>query len=286
MIKETAYAKINIGLDIVERRPDGYHNIDTIMQAVSLGDEIYLEKAPGITIKCSDSTIPVNKSNTIYIAANAFFNKAGIDYQKNGVSVNLVKHIPSQAGLGGGSSDAAAMLRALNKLYCTNFSTSILRELALEVGSDVPFCIEGGTQRAKGRGEKLTVLSDFNNINIVIVMPDETVETAYAYSLYTRAESPVHPDMQTIEKTILEKNLKELENCMRNTFESLIFTVKPAIEKAKHDILETGALSASLTGSGAAVFGIYNSKDSAQLAYLSLNEKYKTYLTKTIGGIT
>ena len=286
MIKETAYAKINIGLDIVERRPDGYHNIDTIMQAVSLGDEIYLEKAPGITIKCSDSTIPVNKSNTIYIAANAFFNKAGIDYQKNGVSVNLVKHIPSQAGLGGGSSDAAAMLRALNKLYCTNFSTSILRELALEVGSDVPFCIEGGTQRAKGRGEKLTVLSDFNNINIVIVMPDETVETAYAYSLYTRAESPVHPDMQTIEKTILEKNLKELENCMRNTFESLIFTVKPAIEKAKHDILETGALSASLTGSGAAVFGIYNSKDSAQLAYLSLSEKYKTYLTKTIGGIT
>ncbi|MCK5758149.1 MAG: 4-(cytidine 5'-diphospho)-2-C-methyl-D-erythritol kinase, partial [Clostridiales bacterium] len=127
MIKETAYAKINIGLDIVEKRPDGYHNIDTIMQAVSLSDELYLEKAPGITIKCSDSIIPTNQSNTVYLAASLFFNKAGIDYQKNGVSVNLVKHIPSQAGLGGGSSDAAAMLRALNKLYCTNFSTASLR---------------------------------------------------------------------------------------------------------------------------------------------------------------
>ncbi len=286
MIKETAYAKINIGLDIVEKRSDGYHNIDTIMQAVSLSDELYLEKAPGITIKCSDSTISVNKSNTIYIAAIAFFNMAGIDCQKNGVSVNLVKHIPSQAGLGGGSSDAAAMLRALNKLYCTNFSTSILRELALEVGSDVPFCIEGGTQRAKGRGEKLTVLSDFNDVNIIIVMPDETVETAYAYSLCTKAESLVHPDMQTIEKAIVEKDLNKLGTCIGNTFESPIFTVKPAIEKAKHDILETGAVIATMTGSGAAIFGIYDSTDTAQLAYLSLNKKYKTYLTETIGGIS
>ncbi len=286
MVKETAYAKINIGLDIVEKRQDGYHNIDTIMQSVSLCDELYLEKAPSITIKCSDSMIPTNQSNTIYIAASAFFKKAGTDYDQNGVSVNLVKHIPSQAGLGGGSSDAAAMLRALNKLYCTNFSTTILRELALEVGSDVPFCIEGGTQRAKGRGEKLTVLSDFNNINIVIIMPDETVETVYAYALYSKTKSPIHPDMQTIEKSIVEKDLNKLKNCMGNTFESLIFTVKPAIEKVKHDILETGAITASMTGSGAAIFGIYASKDTAQLAYLSLNKKYKTYLMETIGGIT
>lgn len=286
MIREIAFAKINIGLNIIEKRPDGYHNIDTIMQAVSLGDELYLEKAPGITIKCSDSSIPVNKYNTIYIAAIAFYNKTGIDYHKNGISVNLVKHIPSQAGLGGGSSDAAAMLRALNKLYCTNFSTSVLRELALEVGSDVPFCIEGGTQRAIGRGERLTVLSDFKDINIVIIMPDESVETAYAYSLYSKIECPVHPDMSAIEKTILRKNLNELKNCIGNTFESLIFAVKPAIEKAKRDILETGAVTAGMTGSGAAIFGIYDSINTAQLAYLNLNKKYKTYLTETIGGLT
>ena len=286
MIKETAYAKINIGLDIVGRRTDGYHNIDTIMQAVSLSDELYLKKAPGITIECSDTTIPVNKSNTIYIASIAFFNKANIDYLKNGVSVKLVKHIPSQAGLGGVSSDAAAVLRALNKLYCTNFSTSILRKLALEVGSDVPFCIEGGTQRANGQGEILAVLPDFNEINIVIIMPNDTVETAFAYTQYTKTECPVHPDMLTIEKAILKKDLNELAGCIGNTFESLIFPLKPVIEKAKHDILETDAIMASMTGSGAAVFGVYASKKTAQLAYIKLNKKYKSYLTKTIGGIT
>lgn len=286
MVKETAYAKINIGLNIVEKRNDGYHNIDTIMQAISLGDEVSLEKAPGVTIKCSDPSIPVYNSNTAYIAAISFFNRSKIDYMSNGVLINLVKHTPSQAGLGGGSSDAAAVLRGLNKLYCTNFSTSILRELALEIGSDVPFCIEGGTQRAKGRGEELTVLTAFKNINIVLIMPDESVETAYAYSLYCKAENPIHPNMSKIEKVIYEKNLRELSNHIGNSFEPLIFADKPVIEKAKHDILKTGAIVASMTGSGAAIFGIFNSLESAKRAYITLGKKYKTYLTKTIGGIT
>jgi len=285
MIKETAYAKINIGLDIVEKRSDGYHNIDTIMQAVSLGDEIYLKKALGITIECSNTDIPIDESNTAHKAAIAFFKKSNIDYQINGVSISIIKHIPSKAGLGGGSSDAAAVLRGLNKLYCTNFSTSILRELALEVGSDVPFCIEGGTQRAKGRGEELTVLPSFKGVNIVIIMPAETVETAYAYSMHSKTEEPVHPNMQLIETVVLKKNLHKLGNCIGNTFEPLVFPGKPTIEKAKHDIIDTGAVIVSMTGSGAAVFGVYDSHDTAQTAYLKLNKKYKTYLTKTIGGI-
>ncbi len=285
MIKEKAYAKINLGLDIIRKRSDGYHDIDTIMQTVSLYDDIYLKKHPGIIISCSDPNIPLHESNTAYKAAMAFFKKHRLDISQEGVHIIIEKHIPSQAGLGGGSSDAAAVLRGLNKLYCTNYGTSILGELALEVGSDVPFCINGGTQRARGRGEELTELPLFEKIYFVIAMPDEFVDTAHAYSLYKDGKSTFHPNIDSIETALNERNFKKLCTCLNNAFEELIFPEKPGIVKTKHDILDTGASAALMTGSGAAVYGIFDSQKKAQSAFTSLKGKYRVYLAKPLGGI-
>ena len=146
MIVENAYAKINIGLNIIGKRQDGFHDIDTIMQTVSLYDEVHLEKTAGVSIFCSDLDIPSDETNTAYVAAEVFFKKSGINSLENGVFISIEKNIPPQSGLGGGSSDAAAVLRGLNTLYCTNYGTALLQELALKVGSDVPFCIKGGIQ--------------------------------------------------------------------------------------------------------------------------------------------
>jgi len=279
-----AYAKINIGLDIVRKRQDGYHDIDTIMQTISLADKLVLTKSPGITVYSSDPAVPDGDTNTAYKAALLFFKRAGIDFSKTGVSISIKKNIPIQAGLGGGSSNAAAVLKWLNHHYSTNFGSDIMGELALEVGSDVPFFIEGGTQRALGRGEILTPLTDFTNVNLVIVMPSEAVSTADAYSRFSKSANVLHTDMDSIEDALNEKNIIKLGRCMANTFESLVFPFKPAIEKARRDILKTGAAAASMTGSGAAVYGIYKSTEAAQSAFSALGKHYDTYIAKTIGG--
>lgn len=279
-----AYAKINIGLDIVRKRRDGYHDIDTIMQTISLADEITLEKKPGITVYCSDQSVPTDNTNTAYKAALLFFKEAGIDYSKTGISIAIKKNIPSQAGLGGGSSDAAAVLSWLNRNYGTNYGSGIMRKLALEVGSDVPFFIEGSTQRAFGRGEKLVPLTDFNDIDLVVVMPGETVSTAYAYSQFAKSADALHPDMDIIEDAINSKNVAKLGEFLGNTFEGLVFSFKPAIKKARHDILKTGAVAASMTGSGSAVYGVYDSAKAAKSAFSELSHHYTVYIAKTIGG--
>ena len=283
MIIEKAYAKINIGLDITGKRHDGYHDIDTIMQSVMLHDDIIIEKASGICIECSDPTIPVDESNTAFLAAKVFLKKARLDLFVNGAKIKIIKRIPPQAGLGGGSSDAAAVIRGLNKLYCTEFSTSIMEELALKVGSDVPFCIKGGTQRAKGRGEKLTELNAFEGIPVLLVMPGETVNTAFAYSLYSNAKNAAHPNMDAVASAVTMGDLAQLSFFAGNTFESLVFPEKPAIEKAKHDILDTGASVCQMTGSGAAVYGLYDTRSHAESAEKTLAETYRTYLTETTG---
>lgn len=283
MLKEIAYAKINIGLNIIAKRSDGYHDIDTIMQSITLFDEILLEKSPGITIASKSSEIPLDETNTAYKAAKSFFKMTGIDWSKTGVLIHIVKNIPSQAGLGGGSSDAAAVLRGLNRIYCTQYSTAVLRELALEVGSDVPFCIEGGTQRAEGRGELLKKLPAFNEYDLVVIMPDESVNTGNAYKLFSKRSEPHHPDMNRIEAAIISKDLTGLGMCIGNTFENLVFPDKPLIKKAVHDILNAGAKAGSMTGSGSAVFGLFQSSEEAMSAFLKLKHHYLAFISKTKG---
>ena len=285
MIIEKAYAKINIGLNIVGPRDDGYHNIDTIMQTIELHDVIKLQKIKeGINIICDSPAIPMDNRNTAYKAAELFLKKAGLDSGNCGVKIEIQKNIPSEAGLGGGSSDAAAVLRAMNNLFCTNYGTEQLVKLASEIGSDVPFLIEGGTVRAKGRGEIMENLCVFSGVDIVIVMPGENVSTRQAYSMFATCESPFHPDINSIVERLNFENLKSLQGLVGNTFEGLIFPIKPIIEKTKHDILKTNPLICSMTGSGSAVYGIYESNKTALKAFEKLSEGYETYITKTIGG--
>ncbi|MFO7611226.1 MAG: 4-(cytidine 5'-diphospho)-2-C-methyl-D-erythritol kinase [Clostridia bacterium] len=285
MIHENACAKINLGLDILGKRSDGYHDIDTIMQSISLCDRITLEIGSGINICCNDSSIPAGRTNTAYIAAETFLTFAGINSRKTGVNITIEKNIPSCAGLGGGSSDAAAVLRGLNKLHCTNYGSEKLQELALDVGSDVPFCVLGGTQRALGRGEELRILPDFDNVSIVVIMPGEIVDTGYAYSLYSAREAAVHPDMDKVEKALNERDFKLLSLFLANTFEEIVFPEKPAIAMARHDMLNMDPDAALMTGSGSAVYGIYEKPDKALAAYDGLCAKYTAYLTKTTGRL-
>jgi 4-diphosphocytidyl-2-C-methyl-D-erythritol kinase len=204
------------------------------MQTVSLYDEVRLEKTAGVSIYCSDPYIPADETNSAYKAAELFFARSGMDSSETGVSISIEKNIPAQSGLGGGSSDAAAVLRGLNNLYGTNYGTPFLGKLALAIGSDVPFCISGGTQRAGGRGELLAELPLFNGFYAVIIMPEETVNTKHAYSLYRRTAKPFHPDIDDIADAINKRDLELLGNVIGNTFEGLVFPQKQKIENAKH----------------------------------------------------
>lgn len=286
MIVEKAYAKINIGLDIVGKRTDGYHNIDTIMQTIELHDTLSIEEVhSGICVSCSNPLIPIDGRNTAYKAAEVFFEKSGIDPTRVGVLIEIEKRIPCEAGLGGGSSDAAAVLCAMNKLFCTNYGTDTLLELALMVGSDVPFLMEGGTARAGGKGERLEKLVPFKGVHIVFVMPDETVSTAEAYSYFSSHGNPLHPDIGSIAANLDPKKPEKLAGLVGNTFECLILPVRPKIAQARHDILETAPLVCSMSGSGSAVYGLYDSSESAKRAYGILSDRYETYLTRTTGGV-
>lgn len=281
MIIEKAYAKINLGLDICGKRPDGYHDIDTVMQSISLYDEIRIKANDKILIGCSVSSIPVNNTNTTYMAADIFLKHSGLDKTGNGASIYIEKNIPAKTGLGGGSSDAAAVLRGLNKLYKTNYSSRTLEALACQVGSDVPFCITGGTQHVTGRGETLHKLHFFDAASIVLIMPEASVDTSFAYSLYKSAFSTLHPDIHKIIVSLGKRDLVGLNLCLANTFEQLIFPKIPAIKKAKHDIITSGATASLMTGSGSVVYGIYINQDKAKRAYRILSENYQSFLVET-----
>jgi len=286
MIKEKAYAKINIGLDIVRKRSDNYHDIDTIMQTIELHDTVTVRKSErGIDVSCNHPGIPSGEGNTAYVAASVYMEATGIDGNSRGVSIEIEKRIPAKAGLGGGSSDAAATLRAMDKLFCTNFGTNKLLELALKIGSDVPFLVEGGTARAFGRGEKLEKLPEFNNMHIVLVIPDTSVSTPDAYAGFGQLENPLHPDMDAITDAISKKDTTLLGNTIGNTFERIVFPIKPEIEKALHDIISTRPDAFSMTGSGSVVYGVYNSYQSAVKANELLSLTHETCLTRTVGGV-
>ena len=286
MIVEKAFAKINIGLNIIGKRSDGYHDIDTVMQTIELHDVIKLEPTSGgISILCNNPYLPLDRRNTVWKAAEVFMQKAAMNINNNGIRIEIQKNIPSEAGLGGGSSDAAAVLRAMDKLFGTGYGPEELIELASMIGSDVPFLIEGGTVRAKGRGEMMEKLSDYSGIDTIIAMPDACVSTAEAYSLFSKCGNPFHPDIDSLAARLNDRNPVSIRNLVGNTFENLIFPLKPLIEKTKHDILETAPLVCSMTGSGSAVFGFYGSGEAACRAYEFLSAKYKTFITKTTGGV-
>lgn len=264
-LKENACAKINLTLDITGTLPDGYHALETVMQTVSLRDRVTLRKTQfGITLQCTDSTLPTGSDNLTYRAAERFFSEYKVS---GGVRLHLEKNIPSQAGLGGGSADAAAVLRGLNRLYETNLSAEMLERTAASLGADVPFCICGGTTLCKGKGELLTPVGRMPECVMVIAKPSLGISTADAYAAFDSSLNDLRrPDNPKLIKYLNDgkATVRNVSNLLCNVFEQALPTAE--ISELIRKLTGMGAVGACMSGSGSAVFSLYNDEDKAREA--------------------
>lgn len=247
-----APAKVNLTLDIVGKRPNGYHDLESVMQTVGLYDELTVTKvSSGVLLDCS-SNLPQGRNNIVVRAAEAFLSAAEIS---GGTNIRLHKRIPMGAGMGGGSADAAAVLTALDRLYETGWTKKQLMALGESLGADVPFCLYGGTAFVEGIGEKITPLCPLPSASFVIVKPKFSISTQDAYAAADRGEIAFHPDHAGIRKAIAEGNLPGIAKRLCNVFEQV--TPNQEIHAIRQALLQQGALGAVMTGSGSAVFGIF-----------------------------
>jgi 4-diphosphocytidyl-2-C-methyl-D-erythritol kinase len=266
-----APAKINLFLEITGRLPNGYHSLDSVMQAVDLSDLVVVSKAGGseIRVSCSREDVPLGRGNLAHRAAEAFFAAAGLSAP--GLHIHIDKRIPSEAGLGGGSSDAAAVLVGLNALFETGLPPECLCDLGLSVGADVPFLVRGGCARAQGVGEKLTPLSPgLPPCWLAIAKPGEGVSTVKAYAAYDNQKEIIQKQSDEIRESIAECDLDKAAGRLYNRFEQLL--ALPDLERIKTLMRECGALGAALTGSGSAVYGIFPKRAAAEACHAALEE--------------
>lgn len=281
MLVLNAPAKINLFLQTTGKRDDGYHLIESIMQTVDLCDEISMELTNGekVELSCNDSSIPVDEKNIVIKIANKLMEYKGI---KRGVKIHIEKNIPSCAGMGGGSADGATALVGLNKLLSLNLSKEELNSIAVSVGADIPFLVDGGTAITKGIGEKITKIKDLENCYFVIVKPDISIDTKTAYKEIDEKGEMKKADINSIITAINKNSINEIGKFLYNEFE----LVAPSeIKVIKEELRKNGALNSLMTGSGSAVFGIFDDYYTAILAKENLEEKYdKVFLTKPIKG--
>ena len=279
---EKAYAKINLTLDVIAKRPDGYHDLKMIMQTVSLHDNIAVRIGTGDGIKSVSNLgyLPDDDRNIAVKAARAFFEATGVE--NDGVHIAIEKNIPVAAGLAGGSTDGAAVLRGLDRLYETKLSKEKLCEIGLKVGADVPFCICGGTMLAEGVGEILTPLSKMPECHIVLCKPGYGMSTAKVFGSLKADEIERHPDTEKVISALNAGNLYEIAGNMYNVLEEIVAKEKSDISKIEEELRLCGALGAVMSGSGSTTFGVFDDEEKAKLAYGKLKAKYKeTYIAKT-----
>ncbi len=279
MISIKAHAKINLSLDVLNKREDGYHNLQMIMQTIQLYDTITIQKIPsGIEIKCAAKYVPNNSTNIAYKAAEAMINKYTLD---SGVKIEINKKIPVAAGLAGGSTDAAAVIKGINTLFQLNISQNELMQIGKTIGADVPYCIMGGTALAEGIGEKLTPLTPFENIPILLIKPRIGVSTAWVYKSLNLGRIVEKPNTRMLISALDKKDIKFIGCNMRNVLESVTIPKYPVIERIKKTLVEEGAIGSMMSGSGPTVFGIFEDKEKAEVAYnklkSSVNECILTY---------
>ena len=275
------YGKINLSLDVVGKREDGYHLLEMVMQTVDLYDTITLTKLPsGIEISCSKPYVPNNEKNIAYKAAELFINTYSI---KGGVKINIEKNIPVSAGMAGGSSNAAGVLRGLKYLYKVPVSDKDLEKLSLLLGADVPYCIEGGTVLCWGIGEKRTPLKPFNNVPIVIVKPNFGVSTIDVYKNFNLAKVNTHVNTYDLIRAMDNMDLKGVKNNMRNLLENVTLNRHKILKSIKNDMINNGAIASMMSGSGPTIFGICEDSLSAQKLYDFFKGKFNdVYITRTI----
>lgn len=264
-----APAKLNLTLDVTGTRPDGYHTLDMIMQAVSLRERVTLRRSRGLSLSLPGSRVPANEHNTAYKAALAFFHGTGL---LAGAAITVEKHVPVRAGMAGGSADAAAVLVGLNELYGARLSAAELCALGAQVGADVPFSIVGGTARVTGVGDILEPLKPCPPCFFTVCMPAGGISTPQAYARYDRIGTDVRPDSAAAAAAIARGDLAGLCAQMKNALEysSASAATKPICETLRAH----GALAALMTGSGAAVFGVFADEAPAQAAKAALLRVY------------
>lgn len=274
----SAPAKINLYLDITGQRGDGYHLINTVMQAISLYDEVTVsidKNGSGITLSCTDSNIPCDNKNTAYIAAEKFFDYNGLAMP--GVNIRIRKRIPYGAGMAGGSTDAAAVIIALDELLNTRLERDELSEIAEQVGADVPFCLFGGTAAASGIGTILSPLPDMPQCGLVIIKPDFSISTGEAYKLCDKAGYEDIRSMEHITEAICSGSIVQTAKELYNRFE--VVTGNEKIDEIKDRLLQCGALGAVMTGSGSAVYGIFETASAADDCRAELRDEYENIFT-------
>ena len=275
-----APAKLNLALDVVGLLPNGYHDLDMVMQTITLYERLTLRRAEEVRLHLPGSWVPVNEKNTAVKAARAFFRYTGL---AGGVDMEIEKHIPVRAGMAGGSADAAGVLVGLNALYEARLSTSELCALGAGIGADVPFALMGGTCRVQGVGDFLKALPPCPPCWFVVAMPSVGVSTPEAFARYDQMGSPVHPDLAAQEAAIRAGDLAAVCAASGNALEHCSGAKETPHIRAILD--EQGALASLMTGSGAAVFGVFDSEVKAQAARAALRQQYKqVYLAQPDRG--
>lgn len=273
-----ALAKINLGLDIIGKRDDGYHEVRMIMQTIQMYDVLEIQKkdTPGITLTTNLPYIPTDEGNLVYKAAKLLMDEFHVE---EGLSMNLDKSIPVAAGMAGGSSDAAAAFVGVNKLFNLGLTEQQLMERAVKVGADVPYCIMRGTALAEGIGEKLTRLPAVPHMYVLIGKPAVNVSTKVAYGNLNLPGITNHPDIDGMVSDINNGDLYSMISKMGNVFEPGIIGKYPVIQKIKDLMEANGALKAMMSGSGPTVFGIFDDKEKMQKAAAVLR---RSSLAKTV----
>jgi 4-diphosphocytidyl-2-C-methyl-D-erythritol kinase len=271
-LSEKAHAKINLTLDVTGKRPDGYHTLRSVFQSVTLCDRISLAKGPEgkISVSSGRAELPRGRDNTVWRAAEVFFRMSGI--KNPGVSFLLEKRIPWQAGLGGGSADAAAALRLLNRRFFAALSDAELLKAGLSIGADVPFCLTNGTALAEGIGERLTSLPPLPDCWILLCKPPSGTGTKEAYRTLDESGHFADRFTEPMVNALRSGDFAKIANCTGNVFESL--TPLPEVLQIKRKILAFGAAAACMTGTGSAVFGLFEQKREAEICQEELSELY------------
>lgn len=277
---EYAYAKINLSLDVVCRRDDGYHDVNMIMQSLELNDTVEAELTDGgIEVTCDSVSVPGGKGNIAYRAARLMIDKCGRDC---GVRIHIKKRIPVCAGLAGGSADGAAVIRLMNALLGANFDSATLESVAAAVGSDVPFCINGGTALAFGTGTQIKSLPSFGSHIVLLVKPPIDVPTPWVYKNLKLGEV-VHPDIDGFISALERNDADSALATSGNVLESVTISKYPIIENIKSEMINNGAKFAMMSGSGPTVFGIFENKGDAENAARFFKKSYdEVIVTKTV----
>ncbi|MCR5295747.1 MAG: 4-(cytidine 5'-diphospho)-2-C-methyl-D-erythritol kinase [Lachnospiraceae bacterium] len=282
-----ATAKINLGLDVLRKREDGYHEVRMVMQMTGMYDRLVLtplSKRGGIFLKTNHAYIPENENNLAYKAAKLLMDEFSVS---DGLSIRLDKFIPVAAGLAGGSTDAAAVLNGVNELFHLGLSREELMERGGKIGADVPYCILGGTALAEGIGEKLSPLPAMPSCSILLAKPPVFISTKEVYGALRADSIERHPDIDGIIDALKRQELRELSSLMGNVLEDVTAPMHPVIREMEREMEEGGALRAVMSGSGPTVFGLFDDYDAARKCRNGMRKKYSSariFLTEPCTG--